>query len=213
MKADPAQRRSQAQRRRETKRRLIDAVVRCLDEIGYAQTTLATVQQAAGVSRGALLHHFPSKQVLLAATAESILGSALEVARTDRPQRGASSIEAQLVDYWRTVANTARGRAYVEILSACRTDSELREAVADVVADWEPGLTLAALERFIGRRFAEEPEDVKTLWRICNAFLRGLLLDPALRPERAEQQIRLFAKVLVSHHHVVDDGRDPPPEG
>ncbi|MEN0062440.1 MAG: TetR/AcrR family transcriptional regulator [Myxococcota bacterium] len=202
---DPSQRRPQAERRRETQRKLINAVVRCLDEIGYAQTTLAAVQAAAGLSRGALLHHFPNKQALIAATAESILGSALEVARDGQPWRGARSIEALLVDYWRTVANTPRGRAYVEIMSACRTDAELREAVTEVVADWEPGLTLAALERFIGRRFAQAPEDVKTLWRICNSFLRGLLLDPALDPERAERQIRLFAKVLVSHHHVVDD--------
>jgi AcrR family transcriptional regulator len=60
--------RTQAQRRDEMRRVLLDAAVDSLVEHGFAGTTTLEVQRRAGVSRGALLHHFPSKAELLVAT-------------------------------------------------------------------------------------------------------------------------------------------------
>jgi AcrR family transcriptional regulator len=47
---------------------LLEAAVDSLVELGFARTTTLEVQRRAGVSRGALLHHFPSKAELLVAT-------------------------------------------------------------------------------------------------------------------------------------------------
>lgn len=60
--AQPGQRRG-----REAKEAILSAAIACLLEDGYAATTTLRVQQRAGVSRGKLLHHFPSKRELLAA--------------------------------------------------------------------------------------------------------------------------------------------------
>ena len=46
------------------RRRLMEATVECLVELGWEGTTTTVVSQCAGVSRGAQLHHFPSKQAL-----------------------------------------------------------------------------------------------------------------------------------------------------
>src|SRR3954447_12750425 len=59
--------RTQQQRRDETRRALLDAAVESLIEVGFARTTTLEVQRRADVSRGALLHHFPSKTELLVA--------------------------------------------------------------------------------------------------------------------------------------------------
>jgi AcrR family transcriptional regulator len=59
--------RTQQQRRDETRRALLDAAVESLIEVGFARTTTLEVQRRANVSRGALLHHFPSKAELLVA--------------------------------------------------------------------------------------------------------------------------------------------------
>src|SRR5689334_19262086 len=59
--------RTQQQRRDETRRALLDAAVESLIEVGFARTTTLEVQRRAEVSRGALLHHFPSKAELLVA--------------------------------------------------------------------------------------------------------------------------------------------------
>src|SRR5690349_24160598 len=59
--------RTQQQRREETRRALLDAAVESLIEVGFARTTTLEVQRRAEVSRGALLHHFPSRAELLVA--------------------------------------------------------------------------------------------------------------------------------------------------
>src|SRR5258705_13539848 len=67
-KLDPVRApRTQQQRREETRRALLDAAVESLIEVGFARTTTLEVQRRAEVSRGALLHHFPSKAELLVA--------------------------------------------------------------------------------------------------------------------------------------------------
>ncbi|MEN0060703.1 MAG: TetR/AcrR family transcriptional regulator [Myxococcota bacterium] len=204
MKTNPA-RRPQAERRRDTQRKLTNAVVRCLDQLGYAQTSITAVQEAAGVSRGAVLHHFPSKLELIAGTAKVLLTQALERTQDAEPWRGATSVEELVVHYWRTVVDTPAGRAYLEILGACRTDEELRAAVQEVVEEWESGLTSAALERFIGRPMPTKPDDVVALWGMCRSFLRGLLLDMSVDSQRSEQQVRLFARLLSTHLRLRDE--------
>jgi AcrR family transcriptional regulator len=47
--------------------RLIDAAIDCLNRLGYSATTLATIAEAAGVSRGGMLHQFPTKVDLMLA--------------------------------------------------------------------------------------------------------------------------------------------------
>src|SRR6476659_72106 len=64
--------RTQQQRRDETRRALLDAAVESLIEVGFSRTTTLEVQRRAEVSRGALLHHFPSKAELLVAAVDHL---------------------------------------------------------------------------------------------------------------------------------------------
>ena len=59
----PPPRRTQAQRREGTIGALLDATVACLTTRGYAATSTAAVCAEGGVSQGALLRHFPTRQV------------------------------------------------------------------------------------------------------------------------------------------------------
>lgn len=52
--------------------RLLDAAVESLVEVGYAGTTTLEVQKRAGVPRGTLQHHFPTKADLLAGAVEHL---------------------------------------------------------------------------------------------------------------------------------------------
>src|SRR5918912_371373 len=65
-------RRSQAERSATTREALLDATVRCLVEEGYASTTTARVAERAGVSRGAHLHHFQTRNALVAAAIQHL---------------------------------------------------------------------------------------------------------------------------------------------
>ena len=85
-----AERVGQADRTARSKELILDATIKCLLAEGYAATTTTKVQAMAGVTRGRLLHHFPSKSDLLTAAVarlgERRLGRHLED-RTDELSR------------------------------------------------------------------------------------------------------------------------------
>src|SRR5205085_9670279 len=70
--AAPTTRRTQAERRAETRGRLLDATLECLAELGYAGTTTTEVVRRAGLSRGAQVHDFPTKAELVVAAVEHL---------------------------------------------------------------------------------------------------------------------------------------------
>jgi AcrR family transcriptional regulator len=74
-------RRTQAERTQETRARILDAAVEVLRKKGYAHFRTADVARAAGVSRGAQLHHFATKEKLVYATMEHIFQNVLETSR------------------------------------------------------------------------------------------------------------------------------------
>lgn len=65
-------RRSQEERSAETRRRLIDAAIEVLREEGYANLTISKVSQSAGLTNGAMQHHFTSRDDLLLALLEAV---------------------------------------------------------------------------------------------------------------------------------------------
>src|ERR1700712_4678532 len=71
---------------------ILDAAVACLVEEGYAGASTLAVQARAGVSRGRLLHHFPSRAELLVAAAghlSTTLLAEVQVRAAARPGRSA----------------------------------------------------------------------------------------------------------------------------
>ena len=63
-------RRSQAERREQTRRQLLSAARRLFAEKGFAATSTPEIVAAAGVTRGALYHHYADKTALFAAVVE-----------------------------------------------------------------------------------------------------------------------------------------------
>ncbi|MGQ0631385.1 MAG: TetR/AcrR family transcriptional regulator [Sporichthyaceae bacterium] len=64
--------RSRVDRTADSRALILDAAVHCLAEQGYSATTTLAIQARAGVSRGRLLHHFPSRDALLVAAAQHL---------------------------------------------------------------------------------------------------------------------------------------------
>src|SRR3954452_20440756 len=63
---------ARARRTADSRALILEAAVTCLVEDGYAGASTLAVQARAGVSRGRLLHHFPSRAELLVAAAEHL---------------------------------------------------------------------------------------------------------------------------------------------
>jgi len=100
-------RRSQAERSATTRQALLDATVACLVEDGYANTTTSRVAERAGLSRGAHLHHFQTRQALLAAAMEHLAerrGEQLLAAAEELPA-GRERLERGLDLLWSSYAS------------------------------------------------------------------------------------------------------------
>jgi AcrR family transcriptional regulator len=65
-------RRTQRERREDTRRRLIEATISAIAADGYRAATTRRVAELAGVSLGALAHHFPSREGLIATTIDDV---------------------------------------------------------------------------------------------------------------------------------------------
>lgn len=63
-------RRTQAERTAETRRRILDAVVASIAEVGFPRTTATEIAKRAGVTWGAVQHHFGAKGGILEAVLE-----------------------------------------------------------------------------------------------------------------------------------------------
>jgi AcrR family transcriptional regulator len=121
----------QEERTRLMRARLLDATVECLVERGFAGTSTTLVSERAGVSRGAQLHHFPTKNDLVVAAVEHLThvrGAELAAAaqRLPRGARRTRAVLQMLADHFTSPVFTAA----LELWVAARTDETLLSAVA-----------------------------------------------------------------------------------
>lgn len=131
----PAERRTQAERSAGTTAKLLDATAACLAELGYARTSTTEICRRAGVSRGAMLHHFPSKAVLVAAACEHIFQTGVEEFRAviAAVPEGIDRIDMAIDTLWALFQGETFS-AWFELIMAGRTDPDLRPHVALVAA-------------------------------------------------------------------------------
>jgi len=121
----------QEERTRAMRARLIDATVELLVERGFAATSTTLVCERAGVSRGALLNHFPAKNDLVVAAVEHVTEARVaELAAAAEPglPPGAGRTRAVLdllADHFTSPVFTAA----LELWVAARTDETLHAAV------------------------------------------------------------------------------------
>lgn len=160
-----------------TRGRIIQAVIDSLDAHGYAATSINRVQDAAGVSRGALTHHFPSKEAMMVATIIALL-EPVRARREKLPP--ADSFRDELIRLWDRVINTREGRALFELLAAARTDIALRDKITPHLATYNTDVN-ANLRSLYG--FEAHHPELEALWSMCRAFLRGLHVQQHFDPD------------------------------
>jgi AcrR family transcriptional regulator len=194
----------QEERTRLMRQRLLEATVACLVESGWSGTSTTLVSQRAGVSRGAQLHHFPTKNDLVLAAVEhlaEVRGAELRDAATKLPRGGrrTRAVLAMLADQFTSPVFIAA----LELWVAARTDTALHGA-------------LVPLEQKIGREIHrqtvellgvdEQQPGMRELVQATLDLVRGLGLantisDDTVRRERILDQ---WARVLDDHIQAVD---------
>lgn len=169
-------RRTQAERSATTRARLLDATLECLCDLGYARTTTPEIARRAGLSRGAQLHHFPTKAELVTSAVEHLFARRHQEFRAAfaRVPAGADRYAAAIDILWSMVSGPTF-HAWLELAVAARSDPELRLAVHELTHR----LRLVVDETFRDLFPAGKPDDpfFAIAPRFAFALLDGLALE------------------------------------
>ncbi len=172
----------QAERRRITRGKLLDATIDSLIEIGYSRTTTVEVGERTGLSRGTQLHHFPSKADLLVAAIEHLAderSKEFELELAARLEKGADPVDAMVDMLW-TMFSDPIYWAAIELMVAARTDPELLERL-EAFERSLGGRIYAAFTELTGRQGREAKGSLEmTLY-----FMRGLAMERIFRQNEA----------------------------
>ena len=206
-------RRTQAERSDAMRQRLLAATVESLAEDGYAGSTLSSIVRRAGVSRGAQVHHYPSKQALILDAADDLLRSSyrtlgavlLSVADED------NRLEMLVTATWEQLFATPLYRAYTELLVASQRDAVLAEALRATLLR-----VSKVFEPAVEHYFMPAPgtrENLKAVFLQFSCLLGGLASQAHLfdDPAYVAAQLKLWTRqaklVMLARKGV----RTPPP--
>jgi AcrR family transcriptional regulator len=211
-KQEPAARKSSSSQSKTPKRgstdqipirqRLLDAAVASLIEQGTARTTTLEVQRRADVSRGALLHHFPTHADLLSATVEELVRrNEQTVQETLSKLLNATDATERAIRALAIMMAQPAFMAELELWAVARTDEALRSSLllAERGARKDSERVLKALFAPLSHHPGHDAVVVMTV-----EFLRGLALSGVLRksPIRRQQLISQWvraAQILLEH--------------
>lgn len=175
--AEPTGRRTQAERTAGTRAKLLDAAIDCLVELGFAKTSTQEIARRAGVSRGAQLHHFPSKESLVIAAVEHLVDRRLsEILEAEPdPARGPEIL-----------ADAFSGPLFyaaLELWVAARTDPALHEAMIPLERRVAEAIQGGA-QIVMGSTMS--PESIE----LSVELARGLAVSALFRTPEADAQLR-----------------------
>ncbi|HEY0692332.1 MAG TPA: helix-turn-helix domain-containing protein [Kribbella sp.] len=176
--------RTHVQRSDTTRALVLNAAVECLVADGYERTTTVSVQSRAGVSRGRLLHQFPSRAALLVAAAQYLAST-----RITEMELWISRSEARMADdgercdratelLWETFAQPYFWAA-MELWHAARTDAALRAEL--LATERQLGRAIKnVVATMYGPRLSSHP-DFDELSELLFTSMRGAALTYALQ--------------------------------
>jgi AcrR family transcriptional regulator len=181
--AKPGKQERKSRRARTT---ICEATIACLAERGYAETSINRVVEKAGVSKGALQHHFPNKEDLMASTAAHLLKRPLEHARAARAD-ASRDLRKRLLDSWDQLTNTRAYLALLEILIASRTDKvlhtritrSLKASIREIDEQFLP---------FLGELAPTDRKDAMLLMTANRCLMRGLVIEEQYGLSKSRQR-------------------------
>jgi AcrR family transcriptional regulator len=175
---------TQIERSTKMRARLLRATVRCLLQLGYTRTSTTEVCRRAKVSRGAQLHHFPTKAELVAAAVEQVFLDRMTELATLIERLGEGALDTRTVfDHLWAVYKGEAFYAWLELVVAARTDASLRQHV-----------------RAVDARFTRRAE------AMCGAAL-GAKLHDAKEVPRVTRLVLATFDGLAMHRILVEDDK------
>jgi AcrR family transcriptional regulator len=169
-------RRTQEERSAETRARLIKAAIQVLGESGYAHLTISKVTQRAGLTNGAMQHHFPSRDELMLAVFDAVYPvleipfEAIAAERLAVPQRVAA-----VVDRLWAIYSRPEYLAIWDVALGSRGDRKLWTRLRSYQRDVATRMLNAFVALFGDLDI--EPADVEQVFALTVSQMRGVALQ------------------------------------
>ncbi len=170
--------RTQAERTAQMRARLLDAAISCLIDKGYSGTSTQEISRRAGVSRGAQLHHFPTKESLVVAAVEHLVEQRLAELLEAHAAGQDASVEVFLDAFSGPLFYAA-----LELWIAARTDPALHAAVLPLEARVNEAINTGGAVIF-GDRMTPEAIEISV------ELARGLAVSALFRNDKSDQELR-----------------------
>jgi len=161
----------------QTRIAILEAAIDCLEKYGYARTTTQLIAQVAEISRGAMLHHYATKQELISSVIdytmykrmEQFIGRINSLSEAERIKEHAG-IEV----YWQSLL-TREFTAYLELMLAARTDAELRDIFLPKARNYDRVERQEVLRVF--PEWEGKKKEFDLAMDFCITTMEGLLLN------------------------------------
>ena len=181
---------------------ILQATMQCLIEIGYAQTTTDKIAQKAGVSRGAMTHHFKSRAAVFIAAATYILElRAAEYGEAIGKVRVPVGALPTFEDMRSTIVSLQKFYARPsfialhELQRGARTDKALKAAMAPLEKALDDKISAHILQHF--PFWTEVQSAAEVLRDLIFSSLQGIAIDPVgyVKGARLQRLVDLLARV------------------
>jgi len=186
-KSEKPARRTQQQRRDETRAKLLDATFVSLLQDGYVATSTRRVAELAGVSTGALNHHFPARAEMVGAAIEELakrriaeFAERITALPADRDRRVTGLLDLVWADF-----SSSLFTVFVKVWVAAADDPELHDRLVPV--ERELARTIGEVVGELAGELVDTPGWERRLRAVLNA-MRGLALTEVFEPH--EQRAR-----------------------
>lgn len=172
--------------------------MRLFAEVGYATASNPVIAEASGLTRGAMLYHFATREALVeAAIAHIDAARAALFEAAAQPAPGADAVEHAIDAYW-SLLKTRPFRAFAELESAAQTDPMLRERLAAAQAAFDRA---QVGDQFISMAIAGADPRFQTGRDLARFLLEGLsrgalTYDAEARTERLLKVLKRAVRML-----------------
>ena len=194
-------------RSRATRRRLLETTIRCLATRGWEASTVGFIAAEAGISRGAVQHHFRTREALILGALEFMFDerAALLDALPEPSGSGAERVRAVVEGLVDTIIGGDLFRAALQVWTAAAADPELRAAVVPLERRFARGVHGRAV-RLLG--VDDGDPSVRPLIQATLDMARGLALADVLTDDsrRRARVVRAWSRQLATAFDSIDGG-------
>jgi AcrR family transcriptional regulator len=181
----------------QTRARLVDATIRCIVKLGYANTITSKIAAEAGMSRGAMLHHFEFGSVLIKATIVELHERRIRAFR--RASKTVSHDPPTMVrEYWSQLQKPAF-IAFHELALAARTSKDLARILHPLEIDYRERFMKEAVELF--PEWNENRESLYVAMTLSQTLLEGMAIKVrtrAMDEAMIEPMLKLLERELYA---------------